>query len=135
MSHLRNSVTTAMAVLLLATPLIAQSTTTLQDTTVVSALPASPAPASGVTSAVLIDRAPTAATTPSWMNATVVAPTTAQMSVARASDSGRAPQSTAMMIVGGAGLIVGAVVGGNAGTVFMVGGGIVGLLGLWNYLR
>jgi hypothetical protein len=122
-----------MAVLLLAAPLVAQSTTTtLQDTTAISAVPA---PASAVPSAVIIDRGPSAAATPSWMNATVVSPTTAQMSVARAYDSGRAPQSTAMMIVGGASLIVGAVVGGNAGTVFMVGGGIVGLLGLWNYLR
>jgi len=26
-------------------------------------------------------------------------------------------------------------VGGNAGTLIMVGGGIVGLMGLWNYLK
>jgi hypothetical protein len=40
-----------------------------------------------------------------------------------------------MMLVGGAGLLVGSLVGGNAGTVLMVGGGVVGLLGLWNYLK
>ena len=49
-----------------------------------------------------------------------------------------APQSSesgAMMIVGGAGLLVGAIVGGKAGTVIMVGGGVLGLIGLWTYLR
>ena len=53
----------------------------------------------------------------------------------RAPESSSASTSTAMMIVGGAGLIVGAVVGGKAGTVIMVGGGVVGLVGLWNYLK
>jgi hypothetical protein len=41
----------------------------------------------------------------------------------------------AMMVVGGAALIVGAVVGGKAGTIVMIGGGILGLVGLWNYLQ
>ncbi len=40
-----------------------------------------------------------------------------------------------MMIVGGAGLVVGAIVGGKSGTTLMVGGGILGLVGLWSYLR
>jgi hypothetical protein len=40
-----------------------------------------------------------------------------------------------MMLVGGAGLLVGSIVGGKAGTVIMVGGGAVGLFGLWNYLK
>ena len=62
MSHLR-SVTTAMAVLFLATPLVAQSTTTLQDTTVVSA-PSASAPTPVVPSAVIIDRGPSATATP-----------------------------------------------------------------------
>ncbi|HTI64820.1 MAG TPA: hypothetical protein VL524_14935 [Gemmatimonadaceae bacterium] len=51
----------------------------------------------------------------------------------RASSS--SPRSSAMMIVGGAAFIVGAVVGGNAGTAVMIGGGILGLIGLWNYLQ
>jgi hypothetical protein len=46
--------------------------------------------------------------------------------------TGRNP---AMMIVGGAALIVGAVVGGQAGTIVMIAGGIIGLVGLWNYLQ
>ncbi len=44
-------------------------------------------------------------------------------------------QSRAMMIVGGAGLIVGAIIGGTPGTIVMVGGGVVGLIGLYNYLQ
>jgi hypothetical protein len=43
--------------------------------------------------------------------------------------------SQAMMIVGGAALITGAVIGGKPGTIFMVGGGVVGLFGLYRYLR
>lgn len=41
----------------------------------------------------------------------------------------------ALMIVGGAALIAGAVIGGDAGAVFMIGGAIVGLWGLYNYLQ
>ncbi|MHB1862992.1 MAG: hypothetical protein ACYCVL_08465 [Gemmatimonadaceae bacterium] len=44
-------------------------------------------------------------------------------------------QSRAMMIVGGAGLIVGALIGGTPGTIVMVGGGVLGLFGLYNYLQ
>jgi hypothetical protein len=39
------------------------------------------------------------------------------------------------MIVGGAMLLVGAVIGGDEGTIVMLGGGGLGLLGLWYYLR
>ncbi len=45
------------------------------------------------------------------------------------------PRSTSLMIVGGAALIVGAVVGGRSGTIIMVGGGVIGLVGLWKYLQ
>lgn len=44
-------------------------------------------------------------------------------------------QNDAMMIVGGAGLIVGAVIGGDAGTLLMVGGAVLGLFGLYKYLE
>ena len=43
--------------------------------------------------------------------------------------------ATALMIVGGAGLIVGALIGGTAGTIVMVGGGVTGLIGLYQYLQ
>lgn len=43
--------------------------------------------------------------------------------------------NVALMIVGGAGLIVGAIIGGTAGTIVMVGGGVIGLVGLYRYLQ
>jgi len=47
------------------------------------------------------------------------------------------PQSTnvALMIVGGAALVVGSVIHGDTGTIIMVGGGVIGLVGLFRYLR
>jgi len=57
--------------------------------------------------------------------------TAAAMPTPAASD----PRSPAMMIVGGAAILVGAVVGGNGGTVIMVGGAVLGLVGLWDYLQ
>lgn len=44
-------------------------------------------------------------------------------------------QSRAMMIVGGAALIVGAVIGHTPGTLIMVGGAVIGLVGLYQYLQ
>lgn len=44
-------------------------------------------------------------------------------------------QSRAMMIVGAAALVTGAVIGGDAGTLIMVGGAVIGLVGLYNYLQ
>jgi hypothetical protein len=44
-------------------------------------------------------------------------------------------QNEALMIVGGAAILVGAVVGGDAGDIFMIGGAIVGLYGLYKYLQ
>jgi hypothetical protein len=132
MSRLR-SVATAIAVLFVAAPLIAQSSTTLPDTTVLSAPVAAP---SVVPSAAIIDRGPPSDPTPSWTNAISVAPVRlAQTSTVRAGDARSNPKNTALMLIGGAGLLVGSLVGGNAGTVIMVGGGAVGLYGLWNYLK
>ena len=44
-------------------------------------------------------------------------------------------QNEALMIVGGAAILVGAIVGGDAGDFFMIGGAIVGLYGLYKYLQ
>ena len=41
----------------------------------------------------------------------------------------------AMMVVGVAGLIVGAIIGGTPGTIVMVAGALVGLKGLYDYLQ
>src|SRR5439155_21073964 len=43
--------------------------------------------------------------------------------------------SLAMMIVGGTGIVVGSVVGGDGGYRITVGGAVVGLIGLLRYLR
>lgn len=44
-------------------------------------------------------------------------------------------QARAMMVVGAAGLIAGAIIGGTPGTIIMVGGAVLGLLGLYDYLQ
>ena len=44
-------------------------------------------------------------------------------------------QNRAFMIVGGAALIVGAVIGGSPGTIVMVGGAVLGLYGLYKFLN
>jgi hypothetical protein len=130
MSLLR-SLTTAIGVLLLATPLIAQTNTTPQDTTAVNA----PMPASATPAAVLIDRA-SPANVPLWVNArSFVRVSSPQPAAVRDMDSGPTARNKALMIVGGAGIIAGAVVGGKPGTLLMGASGLVGLVGLWNYLK
>jgi hypothetical protein len=44
-------------------------------------------------------------------------------------------QAKAMMGVGIAGFVAGALIGGNTGKIFMVGGAVVGLYGLYEYLQ
>lgn len=44
-------------------------------------------------------------------------------------------QSRAMMIVGLGGVLVGAIVGGTAGTVIMVSGAVIGLVGLYEFMQ
>ena len=77
---------------------------------------------------------------PTMENATVTLkrPSTEQQStkapvvVAR---RGGGDQPTALMIVGGAAFLAGAIIGGDAGTIIMVGGAGVGLYGLYLYLQ
>ena len=49
--------------------------------------------------------------------------------------NGENSQNVALMVVGGAGLIVGAVVGGQSGTIIMIGSGVLGLVGLYRYMQ
>jgi hypothetical protein len=44
-------------------------------------------------------------------------------------------QARAMMVVGVAALVAGAIIGGTPGTIIMVGGAVVGLLGLYDYVQ
>lgn len=41
----------------------------------------------------------------------------------------------ALMVVGGAAIVLGAVIGGDAGTLFMIGGAVAGLIGLYQYMQ
>jgi len=47
----------------------------------------------------------------------------------------RSGPDVALMVVGGAALVVGSLIGDDAGTLMMVGGGVLGLLGLYRYVR
>lgn len=47
----------------------------------------------------------------------------------------RSRSNVTWMIVGGAALVVGSLVGGDAGTIIMVTGAVIGLVGLFRYLR
>jgi len=122
----------AMGMALLAMPLLAQSGATRPDTTALSVV----APSSVTPATVVIDRSPASDAVPSWVHAMsatrVTSPPTAAV---HALDSGPTSENRAMMIVGGAALVVGAIISGKAGTLIMVGGGVLGLLGLWNYAR
>lgn len=70
---------------------------------------------------------------------------TAPMHATRAAQQGeeeRAPRNSpgfgqpeALMIVGGAAVVIGLLVGGNGGGVLAFGGAVVGLVGLYQYLR
>jgi hypothetical protein len=44
-------------------------------------------------------------------------------------------RNMALMVVGFGGLIAGAIIGGDAGTIIMVGGAVIGLYGLFKYLE
>jgi hypothetical protein len=44
-------------------------------------------------------------------------------------------QPVALMVVGGAAVLVGLIIGGSAGTVIAVGGAVAGLFGLYQYLQ
>jgi len=120
----------AIAAVLLASPLSAQSVTD-QSPLLIGAPSALQAPAVAVQ---------TPATTPALASAQAdaavgvraVAMTTPFEPAPAPRAYGRSP---ALMIVGGAMLLVGAVIGGDEGTIVMLGGGGIGLLGLWYYLR
>jgi hypothetical protein len=121
--------TTALAALLLAVPLAAQG---VSDSP--SFQPAAQVAAPAVTASPVIER--TLSFAPTQASATVGVRAIAPVGALVPTPAPRAySESPAMMIVGGVALLVGAVVGGDAGNVLMVGGGVLGLFGLWNYLR
>jgi hypothetical protein len=66
----------------------------------------------------------------------VTAPTSHELKVSAAAQR-RAGlgQPVALMVVGGAALLTGLIIGDDAGTVIAVGGALVGLYGLYEYLQ
>jgi hypothetical protein len=122
-------VATAIAVMVFGTPLLAQSPTTVRDSTALSRLPVSitalaPVIVLDVRPAVLDRRTAQATTTPA-----------ARLPATWSDGDGSHATAGAMMIVGGAALFVGTVVSGKPGTRIMIGGGLLGLVGLWRYAK
>ncbi len=58
-----------------------------------------------------------------------------QPGLAPINSAGPGGRNGALMIGGGAALVVGSEIGGDAGTLMMVGGGVVGLVGIQRYLQ
>jgi hypothetical protein len=111
-----------------AAPLAAQNA---QATDTAAAVPvAAPAPAASVDVVQPVSFAPTIDGT--RVGVTMLASAAPKAFVPHREHESR---SVTMMIVGGAILVVGAVVGGQAGTIIMVGGGAVGIIGLIRYLQ
>jgi len=128
---LHRSLTTAMAVVLLASPLAAQGAT--QDTVAVTRVAnAAPVVTSSATDSSAL-RLPMSA--PAWTNVDVGARTKTSAVPVRGILEPESSQSAVMMIVGGVAIFAGAIVSGKAGTAMMVGGAVVGLIGLWRYAR
>lgn len=61
--------------------------------------------------------------------------TSPELRMAAAPRRGGYGQPVALMVVGGAALLTGLIIGGSAGTVIAVGGALVGLYGLYEYLQ
>jgi hypothetical protein len=61
-----------------------------------------------------------------------VAATAPALQLQRSHAGGR---NVSLMLIGGATLVVGSLVGGDAGTIIMISGGAIGLTGLWRYLQ
>ena len=141
MSRLRR-LSTSIGVLLLAAPLVSAlaAQTVARDTmertvaTIANSVPiVSP---TAMPRAVAIRAAAPAPIVPAGVTQSAVgSQASADANAPYAMRSSNSPRSSAMMIVGGAAFIVGAVVGGKGGTAVMIGGGILGLVGLWNYLQ
>jgi hypothetical protein len=123
------SLIAAAAVLLFAAPLAAQGIrpdSTVRDSARVT--PSIPAATSNV-SAALPSLAPKQANVTAGVRSLATAP------APLAPPHPTSGSGSAMMVFGGAALLVGAVVGGPPGEIVMVVGGTIGLVGLWNYLN
>ena len=108
---------------------------TLTATALLAALTASPAAAQRTTPATrpavpTIEGRTAAVRATALADAATVAPLQQQAALARP-----LRQSEILMIIGGGLFLTGAIIGEDAGTVLMVGGVIMGLYGLYQYLQ
>ena len=120
---------TAIAVLLLASPLAAQG---VSDTLAVRDTVAAPAATRSAPDPLAL-LSPTRA--PTWVTATAAVAASTRVAAPRTFLAPQSSQSAAMMIVGGAAMLVGAIIADKPGTILMVSGGVLGLVGLWRYAR
>ena len=126
----------ALVALFLAAPLAAQDTTRVDTNreAVVVAAPASVAEVSGT--AVAASAAPVMSLAPTRTSVVAgIQLRTEDFAPMPVPTAGRNSGNVALMIVGGAALIIGSIIDGDAGTIVMVGGGVIGLYGLWQYLK
>jgi len=115
-----------------AAPVAAQTAATNPPPVLTAETDPAATPAVEPSAAVSPSLAPTAANATVGIRLSSAALTDAPVTLPRRSDRQNSP---ALMIVGGAALIVGAVIGGSAGTLVMIGGAAVGLYGLYHYLQ
>lgn len=106
----------------------AQAPTTNQDSGVVTVPNAAVPDSAAVPSDLALNAAPVASQAQQQNHRSMLSRAAARAGAALG-------QSKAMMVVGLGGLIVGAIIGGTPGTIIMVGGAVVGLVGLYNYLQ
>jgi hypothetical protein len=126
------SFATAIAALLIASPLAAQGVS--PDTSAVTIAASAGTDSARSTPNPLALLSPRQA--PAWTNVDVGArETTTAFAPTRSIMAPQRAESGTMMVVGGAALLVGAIIGGKAGTGLMVGGAVFGLVGLWTYLK
>lgn len=128
----------ALTALFIATPIVAQDTTRVEQSREATNIVSQPAEAVVAPAAVSLATVPQVSLAPT--RASVVAGVQLRMNdVAPAPmpvpAAGRNSGNVALMIVGGAGLIVGSIIDGDSGKIIMVSGAIVGLYGLWQYLK
>ena len=121
MRHLFASL--ALAVALAPCALTAQSPTALSPVSPVPAVATAPAPSSAMVR-------------PDVAGIQTKADANAPLLVSSAASEGmHQGEGVALMAVGGAGLLAGLLIGGNAGSAVAIGGLAVGLVGLYEYVR
>ena len=131
MSRSRTLVITAFT-LFAAAPIAAQTAAATSPPLLTSQTEPAAIPASAPIAESVSSLAPTAVNATVGIQLNRAALTDAPVTLPRRSDRQNSP---ALMIVGGAALIVGAIIGGTPGTIVMIGGAAVGLYGLYHYLQ